>query len=322
MRFQLILAVSLVAVTAHARLGDSITDCDQQYNGGKPGQPSAADRLQPLVTGPNTTNLSYLYRGMTVRVGFRNSTAAVVEYSKTGMSRLTDAEIDGILNDNGGGWDARERPSRNRRYGVVDASSDSDDSRSWTREDDGCSAALQNAGRCLQLKSREAAAPRGSGPQAKASLLGCLVTECDARIGGGRPGNPSAEDRLHPLVSGPGTTNLTYMYKGLTARVGFKSGQASVIEFTKLGTAKLTSAEVGQLMDELGGEWNLLNKYASEREWPGMSEHLRAADDGRVWFRNTDYSVAYLSNLNRTLRAKLKAYKKPDYLEPRHFKTR
>lgn len=97
----------LSAVAAQAQLGQSVSDCDIKYNAGRKATSSAMDKVEPLATGPGTTNYTYIYKGYTLRIGFRDGMAACVDYTRTGTQKLTEKEIAAILDENADGklWD-------------------------------------------------------------------------------------------------------------------------------------------------------------------------------------------------------------------------
>lgn len=100
-RYLLVLFM-LATTAARAQLGQSISDCDIKFNAGRKATSSAMDKVDPLASGPGTTNYTYIYKGYTLRIGFRDGKATCVDYNRTGTQKLTEKEIDAVLEDNAG----------------------------------------------------------------------------------------------------------------------------------------------------------------------------------------------------------------------------
>lgn len=149
----LLLLILALPLLASARLGEAITECDARYGNGKPGTCSAEDRIKPLVTGPNTTNLTYLYKGFTVRIGFRESRAVRMDISQSGTSKLSDAKVSEILEGNRGAnpW---YQTSSSRVLAIIadsgELSRTDKEIKAWRRLDDTI-AVLYNRARSMRL---------------------------------------------------------------------------------------------------------------------------------------------------------------------------
>jgi hypothetical protein len=105
MRKQLAIALLIIgAGTAHARLEENITQCDQRYNiGGKSANADPLDGVSPLIRGPNTSHVVYRHDGWKIRIGYLNTIAVVVEYRRLDHGKLDDAQFQLLLNVNSGG---------------------------------------------------------------------------------------------------------------------------------------------------------------------------------------------------------------------------
>ena len=104
MRYVFLFTSLLLAGVACAKLGDTIEDCNKEYNAGKPGVQSVQDRAKALLVGPGTTNFTYQFKGLQIRIGFTNGRAQVMEYMRTGSSKLNAKDLGFALEDTGGGW--------------------------------------------------------------------------------------------------------------------------------------------------------------------------------------------------------------------------
>lgn len=151
-------------LVAQARLGEAITECDLRYHGGKPGKSSAADLIKPLATGPNTTNLTYIHNGFTIRIGFTDGVATVIDYNKMSSQKTTPEELEAILEANGGGWEeVPDYSSRRRWKGLDELSALAGKGRVWMRTPDYSGACLYNLGRSLRMKLKAVTPPRSAG---------------------------------------------------------------------------------------------------------------------------------------------------------------
>lgn len=141
--------------------------------------------------------------------------------------------------------------------------------------------------------------------------LGEAITACDQRYNAGKPGQASAADKLQPLVSGPNTTNITYLHQSFSIRVGFRDSVATAMEYTKIGSARITPAELEAIFEANGGDWTRISAYSMYRSWKGMDEIERRAGGGPVWVRQSDYSAGCLYKLERSLFLKREALARP-----------
>lgn len=133
--------------------------------------------------------------------------------------------------------------------------------------------------------------------------LGESITDCDARYGGGKPGTMSAEDRIKPLVSGPETTNLTYTFKGVTVRVGFRKSAVVRMDLTKIGSAKFTESEIAEILEGNRGakSWYQINPQRAMGLIAGSSAFSKSETDVKAWERR-DETMAILYNRGRSMR--------------------
>jgi hypothetical protein len=120
MRKQLAIALLIIgAGTAHARLEENITQCDQRYNiGGKSANADPLDGVSPLIRGPNTSHVVYRHDGWKIRIGYLNTIAVVVEYRRLDHGKLDDAQFQLLLNVTSGGFTRPLDPKR-RRYAIT-----------------------------------------------------------------------------------------------------------------------------------------------------------------------------------------------------------
>lgn len=137
--------------------------------------------------------------------------------------------------------------------------------------------------------------------------LGMSISDCDIKFNAGRRAASSAADKVDPLVSGPDSTNLTYIYKGYTLRIGFVKGAAACVDYTRAGSQKLSEKELGALLEANPGEeeWLEASLYRIRRLSPALA--AIATEDGkiRLWARGeTAGAVNY--NLGRSMRLALK----------------
>ena len=96
---------ALISITqsVQARLGENEVACATRYNHGKDVQSTATDHMYPLLTGINTTNRTYSYKGWRIRIGFKMGIAHRIQYQhEKPPLQITDEELSAILNANGG----------------------------------------------------------------------------------------------------------------------------------------------------------------------------------------------------------------------------
>ena len=95
-----LIAISSIAI---ARLGENITQCDQRYNGtGANISNDIMDRMSKLITGVNTTNVVYKHDGWKIKVGYLNTYAVVIEYSRLDNGNIDKSQMGQILRINCG----------------------------------------------------------------------------------------------------------------------------------------------------------------------------------------------------------------------------
>ncbi|MBU0754653.1 MAG: hypothetical protein KJ645_05905 [Planctomycetes bacterium] len=137
--------IILASTSSFGRLGETETECDIRYNKtGQAHEPTYQDKHKPLKIGkiPLLTR-TYEYEGWQIRIGFLNSVACCMEYSR-GSGNLSDDEVNAILQANEGAanWkkvntaEAIEKSAR-----IKDASSYTGQRDFWIRRD-GCLAYL------------------------------------------------------------------------------------------------------------------------------------------------------------------------------------
>lgn len=122
--------------------------------------------------------------------------------------------------------------------------------------------------------------------------LGDSIAESDKYHNGGKPGALSAEDQKKMLLVGPGSSNTSYVVKGMLIRVGFKNGQTFVMEYKHAGSSKLTPDDFKVILNDNGGDnWGNFVPTNAEKKDPKIAYYIRACD-GRI-LRRPDGSIAY-----------------------------
>lgn len=115
MKALLLASISLIAGIAYGRLGETETECDIRHNKtGKAHEQKSTDKQFPLKLGMLALlTRSYDYEGWHIRIGYLNSIAYCIEYTK--KAALSENEIAAVLEANGG------TPSWRRIHAVAAA---------------------------------------------------------------------------------------------------------------------------------------------------------------------------------------------------------
>jgi hypothetical protein len=124
--------------------------------------------------------------------------------------------------------------------------------------------------------------------------LGENITACDMRYNKGAAGASTSEDRLSPLVIGPGTTNRTYRYEGWKIRIGFLNETACRLAYRLDGKMVQPSAEeFSGILQAHGGTsaWRQVETRSITNAAPAVMKILRS-HGARLWVRQ-DGALAY-----------------------------
>lgn len=130
----LTLAIVALAQPANARLGE--TEAQSQSRYGDPKPELIGPQEKPLLAGAK--QLAYGFEGWRIRVAFLNDAAVRVEYlhipESSGLKKLTDKEVQGILEAEKGRFSWREEKARTG-YKELNALKTMFDGRKWERSD-------------------------------------------------------------------------------------------------------------------------------------------------------------------------------------------
>ncbi len=94
----------LSQLTAVARMGENITQCDQRYNvGGGNISSNFMETIPPLISGPDTKSIVYHHDGWSIKIGYLSDVAVVLEYTRLDSRQIEDSQVSLILNANSRG---------------------------------------------------------------------------------------------------------------------------------------------------------------------------------------------------------------------------
>ena len=101
MKLLVTMLLAIISMSAEARLGENITQCDQRYNStGANLSVDQMDYISKLITGLNTTNVVYRYDGWKIHIGYLNGYAVVMEYSRLDNKDIDASQARMIMNVN------------------------------------------------------------------------------------------------------------------------------------------------------------------------------------------------------------------------------
>ncbi len=151
-----------------ARLGETEEQSQSRYGAPDAGLIGAND--QPLLSGAK--ELAYNYQGWRVRVAFLNGSAARIEYAKipdaSGLKKLTDPEVQAVLEAEKGNFNWREEKPRLGNNGL-NALKTAFDGHTWERSDHAIAKLKFDLVLVLETREAEAAGKKAGKQPGKAA---------------------------------------------------------------------------------------------------------------------------------------------------------
>jgi hypothetical protein len=165
------LGVFLSLQPAQARLGE--TEAQSQARYGQPDTNLIGANEAPLLEG--TKELAYSYQGWRVRAAFVDGVAVRVEYAKIpdagGLKKLTDAEVQAVLEAEKGAFSWREVKPRMGNAGL-NALKTAFDGKSWERSDHAAAKLVLDLKLVVETHEAETIAKRAAKQQGKPATPG------------------------------------------------------------------------------------------------------------------------------------------------------
>jgi hypothetical protein len=163
--------IFLSSQPAYARLGETEAQSQARYGAPDPGLIGANEA--PLLEGAK--ELAYNYQGWRVRAAFIDGVAVRVEYAKIpdagGLKKLTDAEVQAVLEAEKGAFSWREVKPRLGNAGL-NALKTAFDGKTWERNDRAAAKLVFELKLVVETHEAEAIAKRAAKQQGKPAGAG------------------------------------------------------------------------------------------------------------------------------------------------------